>query len=67
MKKLYKTIIVLLLFPILGFANDDAIITKQKTSKKPLLSIVMQELILLIPTERCLLPLGMKTRLNLTF
>jgi hypothetical protein len=34
MKKLYKTIIVLLLIPILGFANDDAIITKQKSIKK---------------------------------
>jgi hypothetical protein len=34
MKKLYKTIIVLLLSPIIGFANDDAIITKQKNIKK---------------------------------
>lgn len=34
MKKLYKTIIVLLLFPILGFANDEAIITKQKNIKR---------------------------------
>lgn len=34
MKKLYKTILVFLLFPILGFANDDAIITKQKNIKK---------------------------------
>ena len=34
MKKLYKTIVVLLLLPIIGFANDDAIITKQKNIKK---------------------------------
>ena len=34
MKKLYKTIVVLLLLPIFGFANDDAIITKQKNIKK---------------------------------
>lgn len=34
MKKLYKTIIAFLLIPIIGFANDDAIITKQKNIKK---------------------------------
>lgn len=34
MKKLYKTIVLLLLLPIAGFANDDVIITKQKNIKK---------------------------------
>ena len=33
-KKWYTTIIAFLLFPIIGFANDDAIITKQKNIKK---------------------------------